>query len=624
MGRTPERGAPGPRRLLLPAGALLLAGCTLALASTRPGVLGVQAAFASRGAGRCVPSALNRSAAISRTPVSVSPLPGSYDASPRTQISLVGAPVRTLAVRVRGSQTGLHSGVMRPYSQGDGASFVPSKPFRPGETVSVRGRVGRRAFLYTFAVARFDTSLYVAPPARHSLASREAETQHFHSRPDLQPPVLSVSATSPQTAGGYVLTSPYSGPGPSGLMIFDEAGNLVWFAPLPKGIEPTNLQVQAPEGTPLLTWWQGHVTTQGFGQGEAVIADSSYRVIGHVHAGNGYTVDLHDFHVSSAGTAVFTAFQPIYCDLSSYGGPADGAVTDNLIQEVDLRTGLVRREWHSLDHISPADSYSNPATASAAWPFDYFHLNSIQQLPEGRTLISARNTWGMYSLGTASGQVLTRIGGRHSDVKLASGAATAFQHDASFLEGGALGVFDNGAVPKVHPQSRGLLVQLDPVHKTASVVAQFTHPTPLISGSQGNMQLLSNGDVFLGWGSEPYFSEFSPGGQLLYDAHMRGSYQSYRAYRFPWTGAPSEAPAIAAGGAPGTPPTVYASWNGDTRTVAWRLLAGPSPEALAPIVSVPRSGFETAIAAPAPEPYVAVQALDASGAVLGASKTVAG
>ena len=130
------------------------------------------------------------------------------------------------------------------------------------------------------------------------------------------------------------------------------------------------------------------------------------------------------------------------------------------------------------------------------------------------------------------------------------------------------------------------------------MVAEYEHPSPaLSSGSQGNMQSLEDGNMFIGWGAEPYFSEFSAGGQLLYDAHMHGSYQSYRTYRFPWTGAPSEPPAIAASAASaGSPVTVYASWNGDTRTASWRVLAGPSAQQLAPVASAPRKGFETAIA----------------------------
>ncbi len=124
---------------------------------------------------------------------------------------------------------------------------------------------------------------------------------------------------------------------------------------------------------------------------------------------------------------------------------------------------------------------------------------------------------------------MSEIGGKRSSVKLSPGAATAYQHDATVLQSGVISVFDNGAVPKVHAQSRGLLLAIDPHTKTDSVVAQYEHSAPpLSSDSQGNVQTLESGDVFIGWGSEPYFSEFSASGQLLYDAHMRGSYESYR------------------------------------------------------------------------------------------------
>ncbi len=220
--------------------------------------------------------------------------------------------------------------------------------------------------------------------------------------------------------------------------------------------------------------------------------------------------------------------------------------------------------------------------------------------------------------------MITRIGGRDSSVKLSAGAATAYQHDATALANGTISVFDNGGVPKVHAQSRGLILAINPQTKTDSVVVEYNHPSPpLAAGSQGNVQALADGDVFIGWGAEPYFSEFSAGGKLLYDAHMRGSYQSYRSYRFAWTGAPSEPPAIAAT-TTGGQVTVYASWNGDTRTASWRVLAGPSAQQLTPVASAARNGFETAIAAPVAEAYVAVQALGAAGEVLGTSRTING
>jgi Arylsulfotransferase (ASST) len=617
------------RKALVGGGVLvaLSSATTLSLASQR--IAGEQAAFRAPAAERCTPTELNRSAVLPGSSLSVSPLPDSYDASPYTQISLLGAPISAISsISVHGSKTGSHSGHLRGYSQGDGASFVPSRPFRPGEMVTVRGEVreGSREqrFAFHFVVSTPDNLPYVAPTPP---SGRDPlEVQHFRSRPDLNPPVIEVTTRTPQSNPEYIFAAPYSGPGPAGPMIFDEAGNLVWFAPLPANTVATNLQVQQYQGQPVLTWWQGYIPPQGFGEGEEVIDDSSYQPIDRVHAGNGYKADLHDFHITLQGTAVLTVFSPIDCNLSSLGGPSGGAVTDSIFQEIDLATGLVRREWHSLDHVALAESFSPAVSTSTEWPFDYFHLNSIDQLANGTTLISARNTWALYELNTQTGQVLTRIGGRHSDVKLAPGAATAFQHDATVLPNGDISIFDNGGVPKVHPQSRGMVVAIDDQTKTDNVVAQYEHPGALSSASQGSVQMLANGNVFIGWGQEPFFSQFSAGGQLQFDAHMHGTYQSYRAYRFPWTGTAPGAPAIASSPAPGATGsvTVYASWNGDTRTASWRVLAGPSAQELTPVAVAPRAGFETAISTPGPASFVAVRALSASGAVLGSSRTISG
>lgn len=618
------------RRALVTCATLLALSSVAALALASRRIAGEQAAFSLPAAPRCTPATLNRSDVLPGTGLAVSPLPDSYDASPQTQISLLGAPPSDLVdVTVSGSQTGSHAGRLLGYSQGDGASFVPSQPFASGETVTVRGKleIGARStqLAFHFVVASLDALPYSAPSQHPDKDPNEV--QHFASRPELQPPAIAVSERSSQTAPGYLFAAPYGGPGPSGPLIFNEAGEPVWFDPLPTGTEATNLQVQQYDGKPVLTWWQGSIPPQGFGEGEEIIDNSSYQQIGRVHAGNGYKADLHDFHITPQGTALLTVFDPIHCNLSALGGPSAGAVTDSMFQEIDLKTGLVRREWHSLDHIPLSDSYSSAQGTSTEWPFDYSHLNSIDQGASGTTLISARNTSALYELNTMTGQILTAIGGKHSDVKLATGAATAFQHDATTLSNGMISVFDNGATPKVHPQSRGIVVAVNAKTNTDSVVAEYDHPGELSSSSQGNVQLLENGDVFVGWGAEPYFSEFSASGTLLFDAHMRGAYQSYRAYRFVWTGAPSEPPAIAAApsGAHGSGPlTVYASWNGDTRTASWQVLAGPSAQQLAPVASAAHSGFETIISLPGPQSYVAVQALGGAGEVLGTSRTIPG
>ncbi|HTA37178.1 MAG TPA: arylsulfotransferase family protein, partial [Solirubrobacteraceae bacterium] len=451
------------------------------------------------------------------------------------------------------------------------------------------------------------------------------EKQHFHSAPKLEPPSIEVTTHNAGGAPGDIFTAPYSGPGPPGPMIFDEAGNLVWFDALPSDVAAaTNLQVQQLDGKPVLTWWQGYIPKQGFGEGEEVIENSSYQQVGRVHAGNGYIADLHDFKLTPNDTALLTVFNPIDCNLSSDGGPTGGAVTDSVFQEIDLHTGLVRREWHSIDHVPLSASYSSSTHASKEWPFDYFHINSIDQSGNGTTLISSRNTWSLYELNTATGQIGTTIGGHHSSVTMGEGARTAYQHDATTLPNGEISVFDNGSTPKVHSQTRGLVLALNAQSNSATVVGQYEHSPALTSDSQGSIQLLENGDMFVGWGSEPYFSEYSASGQLLFDAHMHGSYESYRTYKFAWTGSPASSPAIAASTLSGGRAKVYASWNGDTRTASWRVLAGSSAKSLTAVATAARDGFETSITTPAAAPYVQVQALDASGNVLGTSRAIRG
>lgn len=558
--------------------------------------------------------------------MTVSPLAGSRDASPRTQISFLGVPIdRIGAVSVVGSRTGSHPGRLAAYSQGDGASFLPSRPFAEGERVTVRARVlgsgVTGSLLDRFVIAQTN-HVDSTPEATHP--GRPGEAQSFLSRPDLHPPVVAVSASSPAVAAGDEFVAPYSGPGQAGPMILDPDGRLVWFKALPAHGSAANFRVQQYQGRPVLTWWQGDITGHGFGLGEDEIDDGNYTTVAVVQAGNGYTADLHDFQLTSQGTALITSYHSIRCDVSAVGGPSDGALTDGVLQEIDVRTGLVMFEWTAVDHVGLAESYVPASNSTTAWPFDFFHINSISVDQDGSLLVSGRNTWTVYDLDGRSGQVIWRLGGRHSSFTATSGTATAWQHDPRQLADGSISIFDNGASPTVHTQSRGVVLDLDPQTHAAKLVAQFTHTPPLLSESQGNMQRLENGDWFLGWGQLPYFSEYGPEGQLLFDAHFPANVQSYRSFRVPWTGTPAHRPVFALQTGHG-PPTVHASWNGATLVASWRVLAGPDPARMKPVAQAVHSGFETAVPLPAQinGRDLAVQALDSSGQVLATSATVA-
>ena len=137
---------PHMRNGLLYGAVLVVLSCvtTVSIASQR--ILSEQSAYgAAPSADQCVPKNLGVSDVLPGTDVAVSPLPGAYDASPRTQVSLLGAPASALSgISVSGSHSGPDSGRLVAYSQGDGASFLPSHPFTPGETVTVTGHAGGR------------------------------------------------------------------------------------------------------------------------------------------------------------------------------------------------------------------------------------------------------------------------------------------------------------------------------------------------------------------------------------------------------------------------------------------------------------------------------------------------
>lgn len=612
----------------------LLAVVAIVLVATRSGGAGADGSASASGfhepsvSPSCTPPRLNQSAALAESRVTVSPLPDSRDASVSTQLSMLGVPARELShITVSGSRSGAHAGRLLAYSQGDGASFVPTKPFTQGERVSVHAelREGARTipFAWGFTAAVQDHGGHAGGSPRP--APQKATYESFRSRPDLRPPTVTVTARSAAASRGDVFIAPYSGPGQYGPMILDESGAVLWFKPLsPTGTRAADFRVQRYEGKPVLTWWQDPLIYGGSSKAGEVITDSSYRQLAVVRAGNGYQPDLHEFQLTPQGVALITVYDGIDCDLSSIGGAKDAAVADTLFQEIDVKTGLVRYEWHSLDHVALGDSYASGVHSSRTTPYDFFHINATDVLRNGDVLVDARNTWAAYDINARTGQVRWRLGGKHSSFAMGPGTATAWQHDAREQPDGSITFFDNGATPAVHKQSRAIDVRLDLQRMTATLVREVAHPDkPLIAGSQGNLQALGDGDWMVGWGEAPYVSEFAADGGLLFDAHLPSTYESYRAYRLEWSGQPLDRPALAVVRASsGRGSTAYASWNGASKVASWRVLAGASPGALVPVASGAKRGFETAIALIGVKPggHVQLQALDATGAVLGASR----
>jgi len=173
------------------------------------------------------------------------------------------------------------------------------------------------------------------------------------------------------------------------------------------------------------------------------------------------------------------------------------------------------------------------------------------------------------------------------------------------------------------------------------VIKSYENPRGVRSSSQGSMQVIPqdgrDSKVLVGFGLNAAWTEFDADDTVLCDVHFgaetsweRGDIQSYRAYKFAWTGRPEKRPAIDISD---DDVEIYVSWNGATEVVDWILQCSEEmiddEQAWADVVRMSKTGFETVI--PIPESgglgdarYVRVIALGEAGRRLdyGVSRTI--
>jgi hypothetical protein len=421
--------------------------------------------------------------------------------------------------------------------------------------------------------------------------------------PSLHPPKLRSNhpLAAEALAPGYIFTANFydlSEPpmvGQSGPLILDRRLQPVWFYPVPESVVASNLSLQTYKGKPALAWWQGVVTNTGQTEsGEYVVVNQHYQEVARLKGTDGWVLTLHEFAIRGDDVWV-TANKNIPIDLSNYGGAYNGAMIDSAVQEYDLETGKLLRTWDALDHIPLNDSYATLSTNG--FPWDAYHVNAVELIGNDTFLVSIRNTWAAYLVNIETGKIEWTLGGRHSTFKFAPGAAFQWQHDVALRpDDSTVTMFDDHCcqitsggtyVPPTGP-SRGLVLKLDQQTHTATLAAQYTRNTEFDADYMGSSQPLQNGNVLVGWGSEPYSSELSHSDKLFFKVDGKT--------------------------------TVYASWNGATRVASWRVLARHGTGRLTAVTTTAKSGFETAIPAPPGYDSFKVEALDANGRAIGASR----
>ncbi len=618
------------------------------------------AAAVAAAIGVCTgPSAVAARTSLTRTGragsangLDVLPFPGTPDASPGTNIDFPAvSPAQIEAVKVVGSRSGVHGGLLRAQPDHQGAAFSPDRPFADGERVSVTatlrsaaagtasGAPGARSLKFSFSVQRPATLTpdQMAAPDADAVPSSSGGSMHqappsathsFVTQPGFHVPWIRITGKHSDSRSGDIFLDAGSS-GQHAAYMLNPRGDVVWYHPsASRGRGPliVNTRVQMYKAHPVITYWQGRVSCPPCAgeDGRGLILNSSYRTIHTVTAGDGYEsqgLDLHEFVLTPHGTAFAELWTPVHANLTSVGGPTDGTVFDWIIQEIDVATNKVVWEWHALGHVPIASTHARYVPGQ---PLDYFHLNSIQQLPDGHVLISARDTWTVYSIDKKTGKVAWRLGGKNSSFRMGRGTQFYWQHDAQLHGNGLLTLFDDGASPAEQKQSRALEIHLGK-HR-ATLVHAYVHRPSTLADSEGSAELLPNRDVFVGWGDRPYFSEYTPGGRQIFGGSFDAPIASYRALRDRWTGHPTWSPGIAVRKtSKANRYTVYASWNGATEVAHWRVLVGKSKSgSFRRVKSAAWSSFETRIRVATHDAYFEVQALGAHGKVLrgGTSRTV--
>ncbi len=500
-------------------------------------------------------------------------------AAPETTVIVRGAPVDELDdVTVTGSESGAHGGRWVAHPDGDGAAFEPDEPFAAGERVTVdagRGIAGADSDRTAFTIARAADA--PPPPYDDAPTPGKAGIHRFRSAPGLQPPAVEVETATPEAGDGLVFVAPKRGASRQGPLILDAQGEPVWFHPLPGDEQAFDFRTQEYQGKPVLTWWQGRVATyRGYGAGR--ILDTAYRPVKTVRMGNGYPVDAHEFQLTDKGTALMISYHVVPWDLSALGGRRDGIVEDNVVQEVDIESGAVLFEWHTLGSIPLAESIRPAPTKQRAGARPVApqrgragRATATSSSPPATRARSTRSTArrATSSGGSAASARTTRCSPARSSTCSTTRAAARTS---------TISLFDNVAedLPARGRRSRGLVLQLDEGDKTASVKAEFKHPGPaVLSGTQGSMQKLAGGGAFVGWGGvQPWMTEFGADGAAVWDARfLAPKVESYRAYRLPWSAPSGQGrPAVAARAA-GDGTDVWVSWNGATGVAEWRVRA---------------------------------------------------
>lgn len=400
-----------------------------------------------------------------------------------------------------------------------------------------------------------------------------------------------------------------------------------------------NFHVCQYRGADHLCMFQGNQRL-GYARGHYLIMDQNYNVVQTVEAGNDAIAgDQHEFRLIDDGeAALITVYQPKPFDLTRINIKGQGWVQDGVFQEINVTSGQVLFSWSALEHLDPYTSYVYPKGSDVAGdglspntPWDWVHINSVDKSTlTGNYLVSARHLGTIFYIDGSDGSIIWRLesGGR-SDFDCTN-FGFSFQHDAEIRHENAthmvFSFYDNASnmVNRTDTKSAGRIITLDYEARTATETGPSLYwpKFEVLSASQGNMQVLSNGNMFTCYGDWPLFAEFAADGTPVWAGSIgvtNGKVMVYRAYSSLWHAIPAD-----------TRPSLwtfsrdsdslialYVSWNGATEVASWTYYgANDMNEAFVKFGQARKLGFETVYTAGTHYKYTFVEAIGYDGSSL--------
>lgn len=486
----------------------------------------------------------------------------------------------------------------------------------------------------------------------------------YWSRTDLQPAMLNVTKNEKDdVSDDYMFIAPWN-PGDIeksqpriGPHIYNSDGNLVWTGYGFFGNSISNfcpIENHGDNGETSMSYYEGNVGDTGVGFGTYRIMNNKYETTSKVGLSQPFLHDFHEFKMTGSNTAAFSTYRSVPFNFSDVDGATDESiwVFENVVTEINTDTDDVLFEWFSLDHISVNDSVIKQDLDSkgkkSLSPFDYLHLNSIDKDDNGNYLISCRHTWSLYYLDGKTGEILWTLGennGNNNNWEIEDDAKFAYQHDARWVDAETINkkkedkvrymsVFDNsmtgGNGDSFRDYSRGIILKLDSSDGASSqegkegkvsLVQEFRlDDDDDDSNSQGSVQVLSNGNVFVGWGSNPKVSEHKLDGSIVFQATIGdGDKASYRAFKSSFEGLPQQKPAVVSLYYKKDDITkVYMSWNGATRVENWKIYSGDDKDNLELVKdNLEHKDFESVYVIKKESKFIKAEAYDSDGKKIG-------